>query len=345
MTLQSSGLITLNDVNIELQRSSGSPISLNDSDIRLLTQTTSGTTISLTSLYGKTYVYTATIASNVQEINLETWAKFYGWNGVFPAVITINPGVYVWSDNTAVPALATGNFPRGVTIINYGFIMGKGGAGGTALVSGSSVINVAAGAGGPAISLGAHAVVNMAGTTSYIGGGGGGGSGMIATGGEINGGGGGGAGGGPGGQTIQGRALVNGGTVYMGSPGAGGAIGAEGGYGTSVNSGWASPGGAGGGGGSYTQDGTSSIRDSGSSGAGGGRIFPGTGGAGGDGGLDGGAGGAANAAGAAGASGAGGGGGWGASGGNGGAGGKAVALNGYTCTLQGATTRIYGAVS
>lgn len=358
MAIKNSGTISISEINLELQRSLKAPLSFNDPDVRLLTKRPAGTSVSMSNFYGTQYVFYATIDTNVQEINLETWAKFYGWNGIFPAVITINPGVYVWSDNTAVAALTTGTFPRGLTIINNGFIMGKGGAGGTATpltnTDGSRyVLNTPPQAGGPAIFLGANTTINMSGDNSYIGGGGGGGAGMVGAGGEINGGGGGGAGGGAGGQAIQGRAWSLGsGPVYLGTPGAGGAIGAQGEFGTALNTGWSSPGGAGGGGGAYELDGWSATRDTGGSGAGGGRIFPGIGGAGGDGYRDGGIGGAGGAAGTLGASGSGGGGGWGAPGGgwgipgiNGAPGGNAVVLNGYTCNLLGSTNRIYGAIS
>jgi hypothetical protein len=365
MTLQSSGLITLADVNAELLRTTGSALSLDDADIRLLTLKSSGA-ISMNDLYGKTYVFAATISTNQQQINLATLALAAGWNGIFPVVFTINAGVTIWSATTSVAALTTGSFPRGLTIINNGWIMGMGGNGGYAAAG----LNVGPPTvGGPAISLGATTTINMAGTTSYIGGGGGGGGGMLNSGSEINGGGGGGAGGGSGGQAYQGRGGFN-----LGTPGTG-VIGIASteinsyGYSGTFNSPNCGPatgavgGSAGGGGGGYSSDGISSTRDGGGSGAGGGRWFPGVGGAGGLGcSGNGGAGGSAGNAGSNGTFsggrtdwyGAGGGGGWGAAGGSsfngastnaGAAGGKAVALNGYTCTLTGATTRVYGAVS
>lgn len=355
MTLQSSGVITLANVNAELLRTVGSTLSLNDSDLRLLAQKpTTNSTISMSDLYGKTYVFTATISTNQQQINLSTLALAAGWNGVFPVIITINAGIYISSNDTSIAALTTGSFPQGLTIINNGFIMGKGGNGGYATAG----VNVyAPTVGGPAISLGATTTINMAGTTSYIGGGGGGGGYMPNSGSEIWGGGGGGAGGGDGGQTYQAR-----GGYPVGTPGTGGGIGSLGGDGTSINAGTAFGGGSGGGGGGYNSDGSSNTRDSAGSGGGGGRVFPGVGGAGGSNDGIGGTGGSAGNVGGDGTFtsgrtdwyGAGGGGGWGAAGGSsfngattsaGAAGGKAVALNGYTCTLTGATTRVYGAVS
>jgi len=52
MTLQSSGPISMNDINIELGRSSGASINLNDAAVRALAGVPSGT-ISLSNFYGK----------------------------------------------------------------------------------------------------------------------------------------------------------------------------------------------------------------------------------------------------------------------------------------------------
>ena len=57
MTLQSSGTISLNDVNVELQNSGTSLISLNDTEVRDLADVVSGT-ISMSNLYGKSFLPT-----------------------------------------------------------------------------------------------------------------------------------------------------------------------------------------------------------------------------------------------------------------------------------------------
>lgn len=310
-----------------------------------------------------------TITSNQQELNLRTWALANGWNGSSYAEITVDTGVYIWSDNISTAAMTIdGSWPNGVKVINNGYIIGKGGkgAGGTSAGGKFAPEN-----GGPAISLGINAAVA---NNSYIaGGGGGGGSAVVAGGATWFGGGGGGAGGGDGGDGWTGGYP----STWVAGP-TGGSLGQTGGQNSTL---------------------TDAV------GGAGGRILPGTGatsrqvaaggspapvmlrrpgyGAGSGGGGAGqiykpaygtasvytGPGGSAGNAGSPGYDGAfdvqggtvygaGGGGGWGASGGDGyglsnsssidtsgaGAGGKAIALNGYTATTSGSGTT-YGAVS
>ncbi len=318
MPLPSSGAISFNNINVELGLTATAQISLNDSAVRTLFGVSSGA-IAMNVGYGKSNAFLATISSNQTNLNLRTWALANGWNGSTAATITIGSGVWIYSTSTGTPALTTGSFPGGLTIINNGFIAGMGGAGGTSTAPYTGL------AGGNAISLGSIVTINNTNASAYIGGGGGGG-GFFQ--------GGGGAGGGNAGQQSGGG--VGGGVGSAGTNGTGGASGGKGG-------------GAGGGGGGQAGSGKSTT---GYPGGGGGRIFAGSGGAGGT--AGGGAGGSANAGGgiSSAAVSGGGGGGWGAAGGAaasgyaGGAGGKAVALNGYTVTwTSGNTTRVYGAVS
>lgn len=237
--------------------------------------------------------------------------------GVFGAQVTVNTGLYLWSDSTSSPALSIQ--VDNCIVNNFGYIMGKGGNGG-------------GNAGGPAIEIqsGKTGITIQNQTGGYIAGGGGGGSGR----------GGGGAGGGDGSTGYRNSV----GTL---SGGVGGAIGAsgtsaQGAYsgGTNQGAGQGASAGGGGGGGSTWYD------PSYGGGGGGGRIFPGTGGAGGSGDpsgpVYGGAGGGAGNAGSAGSSGGGGGGGgWGASGGGGASGGEAIKDNSVTYTLTNNGT-IYG---
>lgn len=342
MALPSSGAISLSQVNVELDLGATATINMGSSGVRGLFDVASGA-ISMSNGYGKAnaFVFTQTISSSVQNYNLRSAMLSAGYpgSGAFNATITINSGVYVWSDSVATAGFDTGSLSGGtINITNNGFIIGRGG-------NGSGALNSAGNPGGPAMSISHN--VNMT-NNSYIAGGGG-------SGGQRNGGGG--AGGGSGGT----------GQSSSGSPGAGGAIGAVGAQGgTCQGGGQPSPvtsmaHGAGGGrqlpGSGGASGGTGGAAQGGGAGGSGGSFrlsgLPGSGGA-----IQsqagGGAGGAAGNAG--GGSGhnrdgvGGGGGGWGASGGTGsinragGAGGKAIALNGNSVTFNATGTR-YGATS
>lgn len=283
-------------------------------------------TISINDLRGKAKAQYFTLTANAAYLNLSAWATSQGWDGSSKLVVTVNSGVWVYSDSTGSPAMTiSGTYPSGVELINYGKIIGKGGVGGYRANN--------AGVGGPAVSLSSTncTIKNMSG--GYIAGGGGGGAGSPNSGSDECGNGGGGAGGGKGGGSLSSR---------LG--GAGGGLGAKGANGqTRVSSRDRGDGGQAGGGGGQG-------RNDGSGGGGGGRILPGTGGAGASGTSygNGGNGGAAGNAGGGGAAWAGGGGGgWGAKGGSshngywaGKAGGKAIsASTAYTLSNSGT---IYG---
>ena len=272
--------------------------------------------------------------------------------GLTDITITVNSGVYVWSDSTSVPALTiNGGLSSGDTIrlINNGFIMGKGGKGGGHGQFRNSAL--ASTPGGPALSIGLNLeIIN----NSYIGGGGGGGGTTSGPGG------GGGAGGGAGGQGLrwatQQEVLLAGGN--------GGTVGNAGsaGVGTGTGFGGVSGGGGGGAGGGSGSNFFAYYYLGGGGGGGGGRIFPGVGGAGGAKSTYGAPGNSGGSAGNPGTTAprnayflAGGGGGWGASGGAGtngsvqnspagSSGGRAIQLNGFTATRSGSGTT-YGAVS
>jgi hypothetical protein len=102
MTLPSSGQISMNDVNVELDRSGTTTISLNDADVRALAGVPSGQ-ISLSNLYGK---------SNVGEnwsANLVAGFNGYGVmtdNGTNWAVST-STGYVLYSTNNGVSWVTT----------------------------------------------------------------------------------------------------------------------------------------------------------------------------------------------------------------------------------------------
>jgi len=340
MTLPASGAISFNAINVELGTAGTTTANINQASYRTLAGVPSGT-IALSNFYGKSNraAISYTYSSNTTNASLNV-TSISGYSaGTSDITITVNSGVYLYSTSTGTPGLTLSGGSSGdtITLVNNGFILGMGGAGGADGFT-------ATGAGGTALQLGFNTTVNNTNGSAYIAGGGGGG-------GPGNAGGGGGAGGAAGGRT---RDLPGG----VGQGGAGGGPGSSGSNGTQAMVGCC---------GGFMTGG----------GGGGGRILPGSGGAGGDlysglaagrgGGSGGGGGsvfsGANNQGGAGGSStsagntgngaGAGGGGGWGASGGAGragsspgAAGGKAVNLNGKTITwTSGNTTRVYGSVS
>jgi hypothetical protein len=349
MALPSSGQIGLSDVNVELTFSSNATITMNDTSVRVLFGQSSGP-VDMDTGHGKsnrvTLAYSFT--SDTQNASLDVTTLPGYISGKSNVTITVASAIYLYSTSTATPGLTITGGVTGdnIFLVNNGFILGMGGAGGCKQTT-TDTVNAAGGNGGDALSLGCN--INLT-NNSYIAGGGGGGSG-----GAVGDGGGGGAGGGQGGGTFVGTGSYN-----AAKGGAGGNPGSAGGTVSAGSGAWSSiPGIRGGGGG-------------------GGRILPGTGGspqfnvtlnlwggtgggAGGAGGSwasqtsgqndQGGSGGSAGGAGSAGSSvyssACSGGGGWGAAGGSGyssgGAGGKGIKLNGYTCT-QLVTGTIYGSV-
>lgn len=170
MTLP-AGTISLSDVNVELFKSATATISLNDTDVRALAGVPSGL-IDLQDLQGKSAVFAFTISTNQTDANLRTLAVAAGWNGTFPVQATIGSGVSI---NGSVAANSTaaltidGSWPNGVTLVNNGSILGRGGNGG----SGGSVAGTA---GGRALLASVVCTINNVGTIAGGGGGGGGGA-------------------------------------------------------------------------------------------------------------------------------------------------------------------------
>lgn len=279
MTLPSSGAISLNEMNVEVNNPTNTLCSLNDSDIRALIDKASGAEMSFNEWYGAQNTFSFTISSNTLKGTLTTLATAAGWDGNDLIDCTIASGVYVWSDSTSTAALTIDE--AYATVTNNGYIMGQGGDGGfnTGPSSGNATD------GGPAINVTAANTTITNNSGAFIAGGGGGGawSRVSREAGDFTKGGGGGAGGGTGGKGGSNLDSARAGASSPGGIGGGGAEAGGGRY-TSVNEGW---------------------------GSGGGRILPGT--AHNSGGYIGG-----GAGGQAGTANTGGGGGWGAAGGTGG---------------------------
>ena len=118
------------------------------------------------------FVFDDVITSDVTNYNLRARAVAAGWDQVVPlvATTTVNSGIVLSADSTGQYAFDTGvTFPAGTTLalINNGFVIGMGGAGGASSTAGSN--------GGPA--LRAQYAIGIDAAGGVIGGGGGGGGG------------------------------------------------------------------------------------------------------------------------------------------------------------------------
>ena len=158
MALNSSGPISIagttagQSIQIELGGNGTTTMSLNDAAVRALAGVPSGAIIMPTNFYGKANEFAFTISTNQTNANLATLATNAGWNGTTKVVATLGTNVYISSTSTGTPALTVPNsFPNGVELVNNGFIMGMGGAGGNHSWGSASVSNGAPG--GTAISI------------------------------------------------------------------------------------------------------------------------------------------------------------------------------------------------
>jgi hypothetical protein len=237
MALPTSGSLTLEQIQTEFGGSN--PISLNEyyaggANVPAGTSGTNGAvpssgTISISNFYGTQKVaptFTFSISQHIDRANLRSLAVAAGWNQSSAVIATLASGYYIYSTSVGTPALTIdGSFPGGVTLVNNGFIMGKGGNG--ASPTSTSYNSVSAGQnGGHGISLGVSCTIF---NNSYIAGGGGGGGGNGSTGqySTIIEPGGGGAGGGEGGRGYNSLAAVfatGGGGGGLGSSGANGGL-------------------------------------------------------------------------------------------------------------------------
>ena len=279
MALNSSGAISLGGTTAgqSIALENGGPgtaqISLNDTAVRSLagpTFTTPATTIIMpTDFYGKSNTFTFTVTAGT-DVNLRTRAIAAGWPGSGAVQANINSGTTLQASTTGTYALTIdGAWPGGITVVNSGTVVGRGGAGGPGGAAPAvlgSANGAAGGSGGTAILVSVPVTINNAsGIISGGGGAGGGGGGRLQRAG-ISGGGGGGGGngfgsGGTGGPTSSapvngqpgqaGGALTGGnggGSPNGGGSGAGGPGGSNAGTGTSGQAGGASGGGGGAGG-------------------------------------------------------------------------------------------------
>ena len=143
MALPASGTITLADIRDEFGppynagSNSINSVGLNEyyrGGLYVTSNNTSVPTdgeISLSNFYGAAKEFWVTISSNVQNANLYDIVLNAGWDQILRVRVFIPSGVYIWSDSTSTSGmLIPSNFSAGIAIVNSGFIMGIGGAGG-----------------------------------------------------------------------------------------------------------------------------------------------------------------------------------------------------------------------
>lgn len=183
MALQASGPISLADLAAEFADTApysmsefyrdGGKVTGNNTNVP-----TSGA-IGLGNFYNAARQIALTIASNVSDLNLRTWALANGWDGSAPLIVTLNSGIWISGSvagNSTAALTIDGSFPAGVTFINNGTVAGRGGVGG----SGASA--AAGQAGGRAMLVQSAVSIQNNGTIAGGGGGGGGGAGRSGTG-------------------------------------------------------------------------------------------------------------------------------------------------------------------
>lgn len=184
MTLQTSGAISLG--NIQTEFGGSNPASLNEyyrggSYVSLASESvpTSGA-IAHSQFYGARYArsFSLTISAHTTNYNLRSALTSAGWNGsdAVYCVLTINSGIKVGSTSTGTYAFATGSALPSlslVKIVNNGYILGRGGAGGSGGTT-SHYAGYGGAVGGPAMQI--QTAVRIE-NNAYISGGGGGGGG------------------------------------------------------------------------------------------------------------------------------------------------------------------------
>lgn len=187
MTLPASGPLNLGDVNVELGSSRTTQIGLGSATVRSLYGIASGAIRLAADGYGKSSAppsFSASISSNQTDLNLRSWALSNGWNGTVAATITINSGVIISGSvegNSTAALTIDGSWPGGVTLVNNGVIVGRGGTGGNGR---GATVGTAGGIGGTALTASVAVSINNTGTIAGGGGGGGGAGYLLPPGGD-----------------------------------------------------------------------------------------------------------------------------------------------------------------
>lgn len=123
-------------------------------------------------------VFEFTITSDLTNVDLYNFAIANGWNQTDEAIITVDSSVRIYGDTAtdSTPAmLISGSWPSGLTLINNGYIIGRGGNGGNGASAEFGGSGTNGQMGGTAIW--AEVFVNIDNSSGTIAGGGGGGGG------------------------------------------------------------------------------------------------------------------------------------------------------------------------
>lgn len=263
MPLNSTGPISLagpivgESIAIELRRPATGQIALDEADVRRLANVPSGAITMPTAFWNASNNFTFVIGTVSNNLNIRQAAVNAGWDQIVKVTAVISSGLIIGSTSTGSPAMVIdGVFPNGLEVVNNGFIVGMGGAGGSAA---NSRAGFPGSVGGPALRVFVPVSITNNGTIAG-GGGGGGGGGSFSGRSNSNYGGGGGGGRSSLANSAGGAGAFNAGAGAVGTfsgPGGGGAANPTGGgggrggnggeWGTSGSVGGTGAGGVGGG--------------------------------------------------------------------------------------------------
>lgn len=183
MPLQTSGQISLSEIATEFGGTT--PHSMSEYYAAATGVPASGT-LEMSDFYGTSAAATGyTLTTDQQDFDARAFLIAQGWNGSDAVTLTIDTGVYVYASSTANFAFTMGgSYPNGMTLVNKGYIMGRGGnaastnSGNWTLLAELAANYTNGSAGGPAINL--TAPMTLDNSAGYIGAGGGGGAARLA---------------------------------------------------------------------------------------------------------------------------------------------------------------------
>lgn len=198
MTIRSSGALPFTEIENEF--SDTAPHSLSEfyaggSSVPSGTTDGSGNaipssgTIKFSDFYNTSNAFAFTISTTQADANLRTLAIAAGWNASAPVTATIASGVSLYASSTSTYGLTiNGSWTNGVTLINNGTVVGKGGTGGAghsatgfpSLSPSAQTVAQEGTAGGTGMLISVAATLDNTNGRIAGGGGGGGGAGSYA---------------------------------------------------------------------------------------------------------------------------------------------------------------------